>query len=46
MSKLLQELTQFFAKQPTALEQFLASKSIKTHADVEYWAKYFEYRGF
>jgi hypothetical protein len=46
MSKLLRELTQFFAKQPTALEEFLESKAIKTHADLEYWSRYFEYRGF
>jgi hypothetical protein len=46
MSKLLEQFTKLFSKQPTALEEFLASKAIKTHADVEYWAKYFEYRGF
>ena len=45
MSKLLEQFTQLFAKQPSALEQFLASKEIKTHADIEYWSKYFEYRG-
>jgi hypothetical protein len=46
MSKLLKQFTQLFATKTTALEEFLASKSIKTHADVEYWSKYFEYRGF
>ena len=45
MTNLLKELTQFFAKQPNALEQFINAKQPKTHADVEYWAKYFEYRG-
>jgi hypothetical protein len=44
MSKLLERFTQLFTKK-TALEQFLASKEIKTHADAEYWAKYFQYRG-
>jgi hypothetical protein len=44
MSKLLKELTQFFRQDKTALEQFLESKAIKTHADLEYWSKYFEYR--
>jgi len=38
-------IKKLFAKDPGALEAFLASKSIKTHADVEYWSKYFEYRG-
>jgi hypothetical protein len=46
MTKLLKELTQFFAKQPNALEQFINSKNPKSHAEVEYWAKYFELRGF
>jgi len=45
MTKLLKELTQFFAKQPTALEQFINAKEPKSHAEVEYWVKYFEYRG-
>ena len=45
MTKLLKELTQFLAKQPNALEAFINSKNPKTHADVEYWTKYFEYRG-
>jgi hypothetical protein len=30
---------------PTALEAFLASKHIKTHAELEYWEKYFQYKG-
>jgi LPS O-antigen subunit length determinant protein (WzzB/FepE family) len=46
MSKLVKEFIQFFRQDKSALEQFLESKSIKTHADVEYWSKYFEYRGF
>lgn len=46
MSKLLEQFTQLFSKEPTALEKFLESKAIKTHADVEFWTKYFEYRGF
>ena len=45
MTKLLKELTQFFVKQPNAMEAFIVSKEPKTHADVEYWAKYFEYKG-
>ena len=45
MSKLLKELTQFLVKQPSALEAFINSKNPQTHADVEFWAKYFEYRG-
>ena len=45
MTKLLKELTEFLAKQPNALEQFINSKNPQTHADIEYWAKYFEYRG-
>ena len=45
MSKILRELTQFLAKQPNALEAFINSKNPQTHADVEFWTKYFEYRG-
>lgn len=45
MSKLINEIIEFFAKQPSALEAFIVSKEPKTHADVEYWSKYFEYRG-
>jgi hypothetical protein len=45
MSKLLKQLIQVFAKQPTALEAFLNSRNIKTHADVEFWTKYWEFRG-
>ena len=45
MTKLLKELTQFFVKQPNDMEVFINSKEPKTHADVEYWAKYFEYKG-
>lgn len=46
MSKLLEQFTQLFTKDSSALEKFLESKQLKTHADVEYWTKYFEYRGF
>jgi hypothetical protein len=45
MSKLLKELTQFFVTSPNALEAFINSKSPKTHADVEYWTRYFETQG-
>jgi len=45
MSKLLQQFTKLFSKQPSALETFLASREIKTHADVEYWTKYYEHNG-
>jgi hypothetical protein len=45
MSNLLRELTQLLTKQPSALEAFLQSKNIKTHADIEYWQRYFEYQG-
>ena len=46
MSKLLQQFTKLFAAKTTRLEEFLASKSIKTHADVEYWSRHFESKGF
>jgi hypothetical protein len=45
MSKLIKEVTEFFAKQPSALEAFINSKNPQTHADVEFWSKYFECRG-
>ena len=45
MSKILKELTQFLAKQPSALEAFINSKNPQTHADVEFWSKYWEFRG-
>jgi hypothetical protein len=41
MLKFIEELL----KQPNALEAFLSSQNIKTHADVEYWTKYWEFRG-
>jgi hypothetical protein len=45
MSKLIKELVEVFTKQPNALEAFVNSKNPKTHADIEFWSKYFEYRG-
>ena len=45
MSNLLRELTQLLAKQPSALEAFMKVKAPQTHAEAEYWQKYFEYRG-
>jgi hypothetical protein len=45
MSKLIKEIADFFAKQPNALEAFIISKEPKTHADIEFWSKYFEYKG-
>ena len=30
---------------PNALEAFINSKNVKTHADVEFWTKYWEFRG-
>jgi hypothetical protein len=45
MSNLLKELAYLIAKQPSALEQFMQAKQPKSHAEAEYWQKYFEYRG-
>lgn len=45
MSKIVEQFTQLFAKQPSALEAFLNQQQLKTHADVEYWTRYFECRG-
>jgi hypothetical protein len=45
MSTLLKELTQFLAQHPTALEAFMNAKQPKSHAEAEYWQKYFEYKG-
>jgi hypothetical protein len=45
MTKLLQQFTKLFTNNTNELEAFINSKNLKTHADVEYWAKYFEYRG-
>ena len=45
MSNLLKELTEFLVKQPSALEAFIKAKQPQTHAEAEYWQKYFEYRG-
>ena len=46
MSNLLKELTQFLASKPNALEAFINAKEPKSHAEVEYWTKYYELRGF
>lgn len=45
MSKLLKQFTQLFARNSSALEVFLNSRSLKTHADVDYWTRYYEGRG-
>ena len=45
MTKLLRQFIKLFTKRTTELEEFINSKAPKTHADVEYWCKYFEYRG-
>ena len=44
MSKLLQQFTKLFTGTTNELEAFIISKEPKTHADVEFWTKYFEYR--
>ena len=41
MLKFIEELL----KTPNALEEFINAQNIKTHADVEFWTKYFEFRG-
>jgi len=45
MTKLLQQFTKLFTGTTNKLEAFIISKDPKTHADVDYWTKYFEYRG-
>ena len=45
MTKLLQQFTKLFTGATNELEAFIISKDPKTHADVDYWTKYFEYRG-
>jgi hypothetical protein len=45
MSKLLEQFTQLFTKEPSALELFLNQQQLKTHADVEFWTREFETRG-
>ena len=45
MTELLKELTKFFAKEPSALEAFMQAKAPQSHAEAEYWQKYFENRG-
>lgn len=44
MTELLKELTKFFAKEPSALEAFMQAKAPQSHAEAEYWQKYFENR--
>ena len=46
MTKLLKELTQFFSKDVNTLEAFLNAQEPKSHAEVEYWTRYYELRGF
>lgn len=45
MPKILEQFMHLFAKNPSALEQFLNSRNLKTHADVEFWTRYFENKG-
>lgn len=45
MSKIVEQFTQLFAKQPSALEAFLNQQQLKTHADVEFWTRKFESQG-
>ena len=45
MQKIVEQFMHLFAKEPSALEQFLNSRSLKTHADVEFWTRYFENKG-
>ena len=39
-------LRPFTATRQDQIEQFINSKNPKTHADVEYWLRYAETRGF
>ena len=45
MSKLLEQFTQLFTREPSALEAFLNQQQLKTHADVEFWTRQFETQG-
>lgn len=45
MLKIVEQFMHLFAQNPSALEQFLNSRSLKTHADVEFWTRYFENKG-
>ena len=45
MTKLLQQFTKLFTGATNELEAFMNAKAPKSHADAEYWQKYFEYRG-
>jgi len=45
MSTFLKELTQLLVKHPNALEQFMTAKAPQSHAEAEYWQKYFEFKG-
>jgi len=44
IENLLEKLAEMFPKQhyQSSLERYLAQKSIKTGADVEYWAREYE----
>jgi ABC-type Zn uptake system ZnuABC Zn-binding protein ZnuA len=43
MSKLLKELTKFFTKETNTLEAFLNAKEPTSHAEVEYWTRYYNF---
>jgi hypothetical protein len=43
MSKLLKELIEFFIKETNTLESFLNSKEPQSHAEVEYWTRYYNF---
>ena len=45
MNQLIEQFMRLFAQQPGALEQFLNSRNLKTHADVEFWTRQFENKG-
>jgi hypothetical protein len=43
MSKILAKLKEFFTVRPQGrLEAFLESKNVKSTAEVEYWARYYD----
>jgi hypothetical protein len=45
MTKLLQQFTKLLAGTANELEAFINSKNPKTHADVEYWTRWYEAHG-